>query len=86
HPSFENMVSNEISIPSASFRYSDHYRYKKDDIESMIKETGKDASYLTTEKDWFKTHELFPENIDLYAVSMKMVFRKNDLREICLGD
>ncbi|MDZ7860000.1 MAG: tetraacyldisaccharide 4'-kinase [Candidatus Krumholzibacteriota bacterium] len=86
HASFEDMVSNEISIPSASFRYSDHYRYNKDDIESMITEAGKGACYLTTEKDWFKTHELFPESIELYAVSMKMVFRKSDLREICSGD
>ena len=38
----------------------------------MIKEAGKDVIFLTTEKDWFKTHELFPAEAEIYAVKIEM--------------
>jgi tetraacyldisaccharide 4'-kinase len=76
--SFERMVKRELCIPVASFRYSDHYPYTHEGIESMITKIGKDACFLTTEKDWFKTHELFPDRVEVFAVKMEMVIRGID--------
>ena len=70
--SFEGMVARDICIPIASFRYSDHHRYTAVSIESMVTAAGKDVIFLTTEKDWFKTHELFPTEVEVYAVKIKM--------------
>jgi tetraacyldisaccharide-1-P 4'-kinase len=44
----------------------------------MITKVGKDACFLTTEKDWFKTHELFPDRVEVFAVKMEMVIRGID--------
>ncbi|MCD6380206.1 tetraacyldisaccharide 4'-kinase [bacterium] len=76
--SFEEMVTQEICIPAASFRYSDHHPYTHEDIESMITKVGKDACFLTTEKDWFKTNELFPDQVEVFAVKMEMVIKGID--------
>ena len=73
--SFEGMVKREICDPIASFRYSDHHPYNSEDIESMIKKVGKNTVFLTTEKDWFKTNELFPEQVEVLAVKMEMVIK-----------
>lgn len=73
--SFEGMVKREICEPVATFRYSDHHPYNSKDIEFMIREVGEDSVFLTTEKDWFKTNELFPEDVEILAVKMEMVIR-----------
>lgn len=69
---FEDMVKEIIGEPGNVFRFSDHYDYSRKDIEWMIHE-NMGGTVLTTEKDWFKAVDLFPEGVEVYAVRVKMV-------------
>ena len=38
----------------------------------MLRERAGDAPFVTTEKDWVKAHELFPEEADVVALRIEM--------------
>ena len=38
----------------------------------MLHRAGSETTFLTTEKDWFKVADLFPDNSDLFALRVRM--------------
>jgi tetraacyldisaccharide 4'-kinase len=73
--SFEALVERNIHSPFCAFRFSDHHRYRLRDVEWMIEKAGRGTVFLTTEKDWFKTHELFPPKVRVLEVRMRMTIQ-----------
>ncbi len=71
--SFEKLVRANVNEPFCSFRFSDHHHYDSRDIDGMMEIAGKNAVFLTTEKDWFKTYQLFPSGVEVFALRMRMV-------------
>jgi len=70
--SFERTVLSLGARPRAAFRFIDHHRYTRADIDAMLRERAGDAPFVTTEKDWVKAHELFPEEADVVALRIEM--------------
>jgi tetraacyldisaccharide 4'-kinase len=70
--SFERLIKDQIAEPEISFRFSDHHLYTEEDIEYMLNKAGRDAAFLTTEKDWFKSAGLFPGGVNIYRVRISM--------------
>jgi tetraacyldisaccharide 4'-kinase len=59
---FERQVSAGLSGIAASFRFPDHYRYDRRDMEWILGEADRRGigQLVTTEKDWVKLSELDP--------------------------
>jgi tetraacyldisaccharide 4'-kinase len=70
--SFELAVCSLGARPRAAFRFVDHHRYSREDVQSMLREAGGDAPFVTTEKDWAKAHELFPQDTEVLALRIEM--------------
>ena len=58
--------------------FTDHYRYKKDDIlliQKRTRETGADL-IITTEKDWVKLDSNIEWRVDLAVIGIRIIFEK----------
>ena len=69
---FEEMIVELGARPRRAFRFIDHHRYAEKDILLMLRTAGSGALFVTTEKDWVKTHDLFPPDTTLYALRIDM--------------
>ncbi|MDD4856485.1 MAG: tetraacyldisaccharide 4'-kinase [Candidatus Krumholzibacteria bacterium] len=70
--SFERMVISLGARPRAAFRFVDHHRYTREDVQSMLREAAGDVPFVTTEKDWAKAHELFPPSAEVLVLRIEM--------------
>ncbi len=70
--SFEGTVVSMGVEPAVSFRFEDHHRYCREDIDFMSANSPEDSVFITTEKDWNKSVDLFPGDIDLFALRMEV--------------
>ena len=70
--SFEALVERTGAEPTVSFRFVDHHAYSPGDISRMLEEVPDGVLFLTTEKDWVKSHHLFPAGIEVGAVTIRM--------------
>ncbi|RPJ57456.1 MAG: hypothetical protein EHM12_09135, partial [Dehalococcoidia bacterium] len=66
--SFERTVISMGLEPEISFRFEDHHWYCRGDIDFMSANSHEDSVFLTTEKDWNKSVDLFPGGIDPFAL------------------
>lgn len=59
---FERQVAAAVSGLSLSFRFPDHHRYDRRDVDWILEEAGRRGieRLVTTEKDWVKLAELDP--------------------------
>lgn len=76
--SFEDTVTERITEPDFSFRFSDHHMYDGEDIRFMKDRVPAGTVFITTEKDWFKSAELFPEDTDILVLKIRMAFDNID--------
>ena len=58
---FEKLVKSLGIDINKKYFFRDHYIYKKEEIENIIKDRGEDEFFLTTEKDFVKLLEIVPE-------------------------
>ncbi len=70
--SFEALIERTGAEPVVSFRFVDHHAYRAGDISRMLAQAPPRVPFLTTEKDWVKSKHLFPADIDLGAVRIRM--------------
>jgi tetraacyldisaccharide 4'-kinase len=70
--SFEELVLSLGATVDTAYRYVDHHRYTRRDVQRMLGESGPDAVFVTTEKDWGKVVELFPEATGVFALRVRM--------------
>ena len=78
---FDSLVQNSIDVVD-KISYSDHYQYKKRDIEQMIDLAKKKNSILiTTKKDWVRLDKIYQEQINYLDIEIEF---ENDqyIREI----
>lgn len=71
--SFEKTAVDFGLDPYVSFRYDDHHEYTDEDISGMVEECGKGTVFITTGKDLAKVAALFPKDVRLLVLDMKMV-------------
>jgi tetraacyldisaccharide 4'-kinase len=69
---FEEMIVALGARPRFAVRFVDHHRYAEQDILAMRRMAGSGALFITTEKDWVKTYDLFPPDTELYALRIEM--------------
>ncbi len=70
--SFERTIASLGARPTAAFRFADHHAYRARDVARMLRTSGREATYVTTEKDWVKSSELFPGDVEVLALRIKM--------------
>ena len=71
--SFEDTFTDRFHEPDFSFRFSDHHMYDEEDIRFMTDRVPDGTAFITTEKDWHKSAELFAPDIDIYLCRIKFV-------------
>ncbi len=65
---FKNtLVSNGFGI-KFFFAFPDHYNYTEKDIINITKKGNVETFFITSEKDWVKISNIWPENLELYVV------------------
>lgn len=69
--SFERTVISTGMEPTVSFRFGDHHWYRREDVDFMSANSPCGAVFVTTEKDWNKSADLFPPGIDLFALRVE---------------
>jgi len=69
--SFERTVISTGMEPDVSFRFEDHHWYRREDVDFMSANSPGGAAFVTTEKDWNKSADLFPRGIDLFALRVE---------------
>ncbi len=74
--SFEKTAVEFGLDPVVSYRFDDHHRYSREDVEGMIGECGSESVFVTTGKDWSKAAVLFPEGADLLRLDVEMEIRE----------
>ncbi|RKZ08870.1 tetraacyldisaccharide 4'-kinase [bacterium] len=80
--SFEEMMAQIGAVIGSSFRFSDHYNYSAQDVEKILKTSGR-TIVVTTEKDIGKVTDIFPGDVELYALRIGIeVERLNELIEL----
>jgi len=70
--SFERTIASLGARPTAAYRFADHHVYRSADIARMLRASGPKEIYVTTEKDWVKASGLFPRDVDVLALRIKM--------------
>ena len=75
---FEDMFSEQVTEPDFSFRFSDHHQYDEEDIRFLTGKVPPGTAFITTEKDWYKSAELFQPDTDIYLLRLKMVIDNLD--------
>jgi tetraacyldisaccharide 4'-kinase len=83
---FKNtLVSNGFDI-KFFFAFPDHYNYTKKDIANISKKGSKETIFLTSEKDWVKISNIWPEDLEIYVV--KPFFCVNNEEELlrCINE
>lgn len=70
--SFEALIERTGAKPVISFRFVDHHTYRADDVARMLAAAPTGIPFLTTEKDWVKSHHLFPGDVAVGAVGIRM--------------
>ena len=66
------MIENKIHIVQ-NIEFPDHYKYSKSDLEEIIKSSDeKNASILTTEKDFLRIDDEYQKKIDYVKVFLKI--------------
>ena len=81
--SFEETVRSLGARPGIAFRFVDHHRFVRRDVERMLDECGPDALFLTTEKDRAKAIDLFPAGIAVLALRVEMrIDRSEELLDL----
>ena len=70
--SFERTVASFGARPIAAFRFIDHHSYTGPDIDAMLRAGAGGTPFVTTEKDWHKAIDLFPERVDCLALRITM--------------
>jgi tetraacyldisaccharide 4'-kinase len=70
--SFEGLVRELGADVHSSFRFIDHHQYDRRDIEWIISQVHAGTPFLTTEKDWAKSAEYFPEDVEVYMLRIVM--------------
>jgi len=83
--SFEMSVNRLGARPRMAFRFVDHHRYTERDILGMFKAAGGEIPFITTEKDWVKTHDFFPPRTELFALRVTMSIREIETLIDCIG-
>ncbi len=77
-PHFEVTVREYVTEPDLSFRFSDHHEYTASDISFMMDRAAEGSAFITTEKDWHKSAELFSHDTDIYMLKIRMVINDID--------
>ena len=74
HSTFiETLIKNKIHIIQ-NIEYPDHYKYTKSDLEKIIKSSyEKNASILTTEKDFLRIDNEYQKKINYVKIFLKIV-------------
>lgn len=70
--SFECAITSLGARATAAFRFADHHAYRPADLARMLRASGSKATYVTTEKDWVKASGLFPREVEVLALRIKM--------------
>jgi tetraacyldisaccharide 4'-kinase len=70
--SFEQIFIDNVAEPEFSFRFTDHHSYGAEDVDIILEKCGSGSAIVTTEKDWFKSMELFPSGTDIYRMRIDM--------------
>jgi len=76
--SFENTFGEHLGEPDFSFRFSDHHMYDEEGIRFMTDRVPDGTAFITTEKDWHKSAELFAPDIDVYLFRIRFVIDEMD--------
>ena len=73
HSTFvETLIKNKIHIIQ-NIEYPDHYKYSKSDLEKIIKSSNeKNASILTTEKDFLRIDNEYQKKIKYVKIFLKI--------------
>ena len=73
HSTFvETLIKNKIHIIQ-NIEYPDHYKYTKSDLEKIIKSSNeKNASILTTEKDFLRIDNEYQKKIKYVKIFLKI--------------
>ncbi len=78
---FKLISENQLKIEK-KFVYPDHYRFSKNEIQSIIQEAeNENAEIIMTEKDYFKIKEFKLKKINFLKVSLE-IQQKAELMEI----
>jgi tetraacyldisaccharide 4'-kinase len=70
--SFERTVASLGARPTAAYRFADHHAYRPNDLAAMLAAGGPRTLYVTTEKDWVKASDLFPDGAEVVALRISM--------------
>ena len=68
----ETLIKNKIDVIQ-NIEYPDHYKYSKSDLEKIIKSSNeKNASILTTEKDFLRIDNEYQKKIKYVKIFLKI--------------
>ena len=68
----DTLIKNKINIIQ-NIEYPDHYKYSKSDLEKIIKSSNeKNASILTTEKDFLRIDNEYQKKINYVKIFLKI--------------
>jgi len=79
------LVSNGFDI-KFFFAFPDHYNYTKKDIANITNKGNEETVFITSEKDWVKISNIWPESFELYVA--KPYFVLDDEEELlrCINE
>lgn len=63
----ETILRNNLNL-KLFFAFDDHYNYTYKDIQKITQNYNNDYLFLTTEKDWVKVKNIWPDNKELYIL------------------
>jgi tetraacyldisaccharide 4'-kinase len=80
----ESLVANQLDV-AHSFRFPDHFRYRKDDIRLIERELASRGIEIlvTTEKDWVKLRATGAPQVNLWVARLELEVIGDDPVLIC---
>ena len=79
---FTLLEENKLNVEEKLI-FPDHYRFKKDEIESIINNAGgKKLKVIMTEKDFFKIKQFNLKNVDYLKVSLDIIEKEKLINRI----
>jgi tetraacyldisaccharide 4'-kinase len=70
--SFEALVRSLGARVETAYRFIDHHAYSPGDVADMTAAAMPNTLFITSEKDWVKTADLFAGSADLLALRIAM--------------